>query len=365
MVGEDATSSQLEAPPLVPMSLTALDSEKLQQLADQVIQFTWREKMLTQWSWGEGVYLLAQVRYHEISQSEIPNELILWYRARNSLELGHVNNVAPASAAVRLQNLGLLDANSINREVQKWLADKSNLTHAANGAIEHWPKSVWADTCYMLGSYYINLAVANKSHELLKFMGDQLEFHIEILQHAESKLFAHGSYNGVTLWNFWGRGNAWMALSCVEYLDACEVLGIDDSQTEKIKKALKFQLTALLSLLPDYGIWDVLVDRQVENRGILETSASAGLGAALVRAARHFDNNKELLDSGLKVISASLTYINDSGMLSRTSAGTVLQLIPFGYSVIRNDRPQLWGQGLALNAITTALEPTKNQVAFT
>ena len=37
------------------------------------------------------------------------------------------------------------------------------------------------------------------------------------------------------------------------------------------------------------------------------------------------------------------------------SAGTVLQLVPFGYSVIRDDRPQLWGQGLALHAIAAAL----------
>ncbi len=37
------------------------------------------------------------------------------------------------------------------------------------------------------------------------------------------------------------------------------------------------------------------------------------------------------------------------------SAGTVLQLVPFGYSVIRNDRLQLWGQGLALQAVAAAM----------
>jgi len=34
----------------------------------------------------------------------------------------------------------------------------------------------------------------------------------------------------------------------------------------------------------------------------------------------------------------------------------VLQLIPFGYSVIRDDRLQLWGQGLSLHAIAAALD---------
>jgi unsaturated rhamnogalacturonyl hydrolase len=34
----------------------------------------------------------------------------------------------------------------------------------------------------------------------------------------------------------------------------------------------------------------------------------------------------------------------------------VLQLVPFGYSVVRDDRIQPWGQGLALHAVAAALE---------
>ncbi len=37
-------------------------------------------------------------------------------------------------------------------------------------------------------------------------------------------------------------------------------------------------------------------------------------------------------------------------------AGTVLQLVPFGYSVIRHDRIQPWGQGLALHVYAAALD---------
>jgi len=156
-----------------------------------------------------------------------------------------------------------------------------------------------------------------------------------------------------------------MSLSAVEFLDACEVLGIKPKSLEVVKKALREQLLALIPLLPEYGIWDVLVDHQVENRGVLETSATAGFGAAMIRAIRHFpDLKKELSQVGTKAIAASLTYVDSSGVLTRTSAGTVLQLIPFGYSVIRNDRMQLWGQGLALNAISAMLEPDKNFVAI-
>ena len=48
-------------------------------------------------------------------------------------------------------------------------------------------------------------------------------------------------------------------------------------------------------------------------------------------------------------------YVTGDGTLTRTSAGTVLQLVPFGYSVIRDDLIQPWGQGLALHAYAAAL----------
>lgn len=85
----------------------------------------------------------------------------------------------------------------------------------------------------------------------------------------------------------------------------------------------------------------------------------------MIRAIRHLsDLKKDLSYVGTKAIAASLTYVDSSGVLTRTSAGTVLQLIPFGYSVIRSDRMQLWGQGLALNAISVMLDPDKNLVAI-
>ena len=134
---------------------------------------------------------------------------------------------------------------------------------------------------------------------------------------------------------------------------------------DKRKYSLEFQLFALINLLAEYGIWDVLVDGQIENRGVLETSATAGIGSALVRSARYFPEKQALfMNNGMRACAAALTYVDQSGVLTRTSAGTVLQLIPFGYSVIRSDRLQLWGQGLALFAISAMLWPERNQIAF-
>lgn len=364
MAGEDTTSSALEAAPLTPLSEQILTPNFLEETAKRIIDATWNSG-LPQWSWGEGVYLLAEVRYCEIANKPISERLINWYSDRGSLTSGHINNVAPGAAASRLHALGLLNASEINLILENWVMEPSSATRAQNGAVEHWPGGVWADTCYMMGTYLLNQGVAAKNSKHVEFIGEQLVSHIELLQNPQTKLFAHGSHKGESLWNYWGRGNAWMSLSSIEFLDACQALDIKPKTIEIIKNALAKQFKALIPLLPDYGIWDVLVDHQIENKGVLETSATAGLGAAMLRAGKYLpDMHEELQQTGKRAISAALTYVDDYGVLTRTSAGTVLQLIPFGYSVIRSDRLQLWGQGLALNAISAFLDPQKNIVGF-
>lgn len=360
MAGEDNTSSWYEPKPLAPLTPEQLTPEFLRDSAHSIIESTWRAG-LPQWSWGEGVYLLAEVRFHELMGVRPPQELLDWYSSRDAITSGHINNVAPGAAASRLHALGHLDLSTVISQLDTWVADPESATRSHNGAVEHWPGGVWADTCYMMGTFLLNHGVVNNRPESVRFIGEQLVAHIEILQNKETKLFAHGSHRGEVFWNYWGRGNAWMALSMVEYLEACESLQISPPERETILETLRLHLTALIPLLPDYGIWDVLVDHQVENAGILETSATAGIGAAMLRAQKYLPEMKSKLnDTGMRAIASSLTYLDESGVLTRTSAGTVLQLIPFGYSVIRSDRMQLWGQGLALTAITAAIAPERN-----
>ena len=60
MAGEDTTSSFLEAPALAPLSPASLTTDFLKQTAQRIIDATWAAG-LPQWSWGEGVYLLAEI----------------------------------------------------------------------------------------------------------------------------------------------------------------------------------------------------------------------------------------------------------------------------------------------------------------
>jgi unsaturated rhamnogalacturonyl hydrolase len=169
--------------------------------------------------------------------------------------------------------------------------------------------------------------------------------HAEVLQHPECGLFAHGSHRGETIWCFWGRANAWVALAGVELVELA-------GDVPEVRERLAWQLHALADRQPEHGVWDVLVDGRPEVRGVLETSAAAGIGAAMLRAARILPD-ASTARSGSLAVRGALAYLT-GGQLTRVSAGTVLQLVPFGYSVIRDDRPQAWGQGLALHALAAA-----------
>lgn len=313
---------------------------------------------LPSWFWGEGVCLLGMLRLARARRLPVPVEVVDWLRhhRERGIDIGHVNNLAPGTAAVLAAAEYPEFADPAIR-LGEWFNETGSCTRSFNGALEHWPGGVWADTTFMAGVFLGHLGAYRRDPELLAAFGDQLLAHAEILQHPELGLFAHGSHRGETLWNFWGRGNAWCALSAVEFLELAATATVDATQVHRITAALTRQLIALAQRQPAHGVWSVLVDDQPENAGILETSAAAGIGAAMLRAAPLIpEHTPTFTTAGWRAIRGALAYVDAEGALTRVSAGTVLQLIPFGYSVIRDDRPQLWGQGLAMHAVAAALE---------
>jgi unsaturated rhamnogalacturonyl hydrolase len=260
----------------------------------------------------------------------------------------HVNNLAPAAAAaVAARTTGRADLRRLVVDCLAWFTGPAPLTWSPNGALEHWPGGVWADTVFMAGSFLLHAGRLLDREDLVAAAVRQWIAHAEVLQHPDSGLFAHGSHRGETIWCFWGRANAWTALAGVELVELA-------GDVPEVRERLTRQLHALATCQPEHGVWDVLVDGQPENRGILETSAAAGIGAAMLRAARILPD-ASLARAGSLAVRGALAYLT-KGQLTRVSAGTILQLVPFGYSVIRADRPQPWGQGLALHALAAAID---------
>lgn len=364
MAGEDTTSAELSAPPLNPLPRETLVAN-LDQLESALISGT--EGMgIKRWFWGEGVCLLALWRGASARGAETPRLITSFTESYIGTPpvLEHVNNLAPGAAIAELHRRApgaatqkLLEA-CIN-----WYSEAPEATRAPNGALEHWPGGVWADTVYMAGEFLLRAGVTLERPELVQEAVTQWLVHAELLQDDKTGLFVHGTHGGVRIDNFWGRANAWIALAAADILTLAPTAdGIGE-----VRQRLEQQLNALASLQPEHGIWDVLVDGQVEVRGVLETSAAAGIGAAMLRtdallndAASPQTSPSNLRQAGERAIRGALAYV-DNGVITRVSAGTVLQLIPFGYSVIRDDRIQPWGQGLALEAIAAWRETTREQ----
>lgn len=357
--GLDVSQAAQAEPPRTPADLTEFTPQVLARTAAGIAHRA-TAMGLTQWFWGEGVVLQGMLRVAEATGAPVHPfvSAFLDRHLRDGIDLGHVNNLAPGAACADLYAMtGEQRYADGCDQLHAWMRRDENLTRAPGGAIEHWPGGVWADTVYMAGTFLLRYGVHTGRPELVAEAGEQVLAHAEVLQHPDNGLYAHGSHEGRTLWSFWGRANAWTALAAVEFLEAAEALptGRTAAMAPRVRRVLRHQLIALADRQPTHGIWDVLVDGQPENRGILETSAAAGIGAAMFRAAALGIAPERLRPSAWRALAGTHAYVAEDGTLTHTSAGTVLQLVPFGYSVIRNDRIQPWGQGLALHAYAAAL----------
>jgi unsaturated rhamnogalacturonyl hydrolase len=361
MTGHDLTQARHAPPPREPLPTSAMTVSRLAELGDRIARRTWQEG-LPAWFWGEGVSLLGMVRHTAATAGGFPPDVRAWLddQIAAGVTIEHVNNVAPGTAAV-LAAARAGDARylQVAEDLYAWLREKA--TRDPSGALEHWPGGVWADTAFMAGVFVVHLGATTGRSDLLEEGGRQVLAHAHVLQDPGSGLYMHGSHRGESIPCYWGRANAWCALAAVEFLEQAEATGLASSKTvAQVSAVLERQLRALADLQPEHGVWSVLVDDQPENAGILETSAAAGIGAAMLRAqALDLPWAGAVADAGWRAVQGALAYVDDTGALTRVSAGTVLQLIPFGYSVIRDDMIQLWGQGLALHAVAAAIEETK------
>ncbi len=348
--GLDPSQARRATPPLPPADPAALTPAVLAGTGRRVAHRA-STMGLTQWFWGEGVVLLGMLRLADALDEPVPSFVTGFVDGHlPDLDLGHVNNVAPGVACVRLlAETGEPQYERACEHMVAWLFEHA--TRAPNGAFEHWPGAVWADTVFMAGVFLLHYGRLTGRTDLVAEAGRQVLAHAEALRDPGTGLYAHGSHRGETIPCYWGRANAWTALAGVEFLETASASPAADA----VRPLVEEQLLALAARQPDHGVWDVLVDGQPENRGIVETSAAAGIAAAMFRAARLGLAPDPLRESAWRALAGVHAYVTGDGTLTRTSAGTVLQLVPFGYSVIRDDLIQPWGQGLALHAYAAAL----------
>ncbi|MFC7490951.1 MULTISPECIES: glycoside hydrolase family 88 protein [unclassified Knoellia] len=358
MAAEDTDNARLAVPPRPGWAVEDVAPDSLRRVTSEVAAATWRLG-LRRWFWGEGVCLLGLVRAAEAFDEPVPQPVLDWYDTHladpssdPTALLDHVNEVAPGTAAVHLvTHAGRTAYRPALDRLLDWTR-RPEVTRDGTGAIEHWPGGVWADTMVMVGAFLLRLGEERRDRDLVADGVAQVLAHAEVLQ-ADNGLFVHGSHQGAAIPCHWGRANAWAALAIVEALEIDRDL-VDPGARDELRRRLDLQLSALASTQPGHGIWDVLVDGHPETSGIIETSAAAGIAAAMLRSVPLLGTDRYAAP-GWRALRGVLGQVDD-GVLTRVSAGTVLQLIPFGYSVIRDDRPQPWGQGLLLLGLAAAGE---------
>ena len=349
MIGLDMSSATFAVDPRKPLTELTFASARE---ATKAIEAAIDRMDLRRWFWGEGVCVQALVRA-SAARGEVSHLAARYLDTNVSTQptIEHVNNLVSAASAVTLyEQTRNGDYRRLAEQALSWFESSPLATRGPRNVLEHWPGGVWADTTYMAGSFLLQYGRVFDRIDLMEEAARQWLEHAELLTVDTGGLFVHGTHAGQAIECFWGRANAWMAMSAIDILRFAP--GI--AGTDHIRQRVAQQLIALAELQPDHGAWDVLVEGNLETKGILETSATAGIGAAMLR----FDQlyaNPVIRKSGDLAVRSALAYV-ENGVLKRTSAGTVLQLIPFGYSVIRDDRIQPWGQALALEAVTAAIE---------
>ena len=267
MVGEDLTSAGLAAAPAPAVPVEALTVTQVAALGDRIANRTWAAG-LPCWFWGEGVYLLGELRLAQALGRPCPARILDWFDAqvRAGVRVEHVNDLAPGTAAVLAADAGRPSYLGLVRALATWAMSDSLASRAPGGALEHWPGALWADTTLMAAVPLGHLGAATGDRVLLIECGRQLVAHAETLQHPRTGLYAHGSHRGETLWCYWARGNAWAALAGVEFLELVASLPAGNGPApdlsdlaEAIADALRRQLRALAACQPSHGAWVVLV----------------------------------------------------------------------------------------------------------
>lgn len=220
------------------------------------------------------------------------------------------------------------------------------LQHTVNSAVHTFPEQAWVDTMFMAGYFLLRIGTQIGCAEYIADALRQYHGHEQLLQDDTTNLYYHGwdhrsqsHMSGV----FWARGNAWAALTMARALDLVDV---QHPSFMIIEGSLRDQLSALARLQDESGLWHTVLN---DPNSYLETSASAGIAAAMLTRGRLYNAYVNRSVRGI------LSRIKNDGTVTGVSAGTAVMHDVQGYKETSHKRIQGWGQGLTLVFLSALL----------
>ena len=334
------------------------DEEHIKAVIDRVIDRTLRMDFSWDWPGGVAFYGVCEA-YEATGKEEYLLALKTWVddNIAEGLPKLSVNGVSIGHCLLTLyQATGESKYLEIAVEMAEFLRNKAErfaegvFQHTVNSLSYVFPQQAWVDTMFMAGYYLLRIGYLLDNKEYIEDGLAQYHGHEKYLQNEDTNLYYHGwdhlnqnNMSGI----YWARGNSWAALTMAKALSLVEVT---HPSFMIIEGSLRDQLAALVRLQSPEGLWHTVLD---DNTSYLETSASAGIAAAVLMQGRLYNKYSNLALQGI------LSRIKEDGTVTEVSAGTAVMKDAEGYRQVPKKRIQGWGQGLTLAYLSQILR-TKN-----
>ncbi len=332
-----------------------VNENEVKELIDQVVRKTMTMDFTWNWSCGVAYYGIGKA-WEVTGNREYIDFLVKW--VEKYLEIGlppmMVNACAMGHTMLTLYE-ATGDSQYLDLALMKAEYLKKDAVRFEDGVLQHtvsedndFPEQAWADTLFMAAYFLLRLGFKLDNKEYIDDALKQYYWHEEYLQDNRTNLFYHAWDNirkdhlsGI----YWARANAWAAYTMAQ---AYKMLNPFMPMWMQIGGALGDQLSALVRLQSPEGMWHTILD---DETSYLETSASAGIGAALAVYA-HPLHQKQIARAYQGIVS----NIDTDGSVRNVSAGTAVMLCAEDYKLVPKKRAQGWGQGLTLAFLAALLQ---------
>ncbi|MEH7117351.1 glycoside hydrolase family 88 protein [Neobacillus vireti] len=337
------------------MPQLVFDEEKVKEAIELVVDRT--SKMDFSWDWPGGVafYGVAEAyeatgekRYLQFIKDWVDEELEdgLPKLTVNASSIGHtLITLYKATDEDKYLEYAIQMADFLLNDAERF-AD-GVLQHTVNGVNSVFPEQAWVDTMFMAGYFLLRMGHMLDRKDYFDFGLKQYHGHEQFLQDDLTNLYYHGWDNiaqnhmsGI----FWARGNSWAAYTMAR---ALELIRVQHPSFMIIEGSLRDQLSALVRLQDDSGLWHTIV---TDSEAYLETSGSAGIAAALLTKGKIYNKYVQ------KSIDGILKQVKEDGSIMNVSAGTAVMDDAEGYKGVPAKRVQGWGQGLVLAFLSLLLK---------
>jgi unsaturated rhamnogalacturonyl hydrolase len=308
------------------------------------------------WDWSIGVAFYGLGRVAAVLEPNYLVEIKKWVDARlqtaDDLPVPCVNTTALLLTVLQLhKTFGDEKYEALCQKYDAYFLEQAErtpggtLAHTVVGKI--YPGEVWADTLFMGVLYLQQRGLLLDDQELLAEAMRQFELHLSCLFDRKSGLFYHGwdDLNKKPLGVKWGRGNAWVLVSFVEFAGRCPLVWAEWLEV------MHRHIATLVSLQTVDGFWRTVLD---EPETYPETSATAGIAYALIKGINLGLFDSKYLPVARKALDALVTKIDAEGNVLGGSSGTAIKANPLEYNQVPC-RVTPFTQGLALLALTESL----------